>query len=165
MAAAVSTGGGAPAAARRAATSALSAFTTSAPPTVEPGATGVSRPGTRTIASPAGAPVSSVRSAKSWSFLPAGWRDSLASLCARNNRNHTHAALLETLGDFDRNHVAARRRDHERRVLRGQVKIAKDSLCEATHIFEEHRLPLTVRPHHEVVEGQRQFHDGIEPGE
>ena len=70
MAAAVSTFGGTPARVNLSATSALIEFTNRQPPTVEPGDTGVSKPATRTIASPAGAPVSSTRSATSWSFLP-----------------------------------------------------------------------------------------------
>lgn len=46
------------------------------------GGHGVSRPGMGTMASPTGAPVSRTRSAKSWSFLPVGWRLGLASLWA-----------------------------------------------------------------------------------
>src|SRR5258706_1046362 len=78
-AAALKTFGGWPACVSRDATSALIAFTTRHPPTVEPGLTGVSSPSTRTIASPTGAPVSSTRSAKSWSRFP---RKALLSLAS-----------------------------------------------------------------------------------
>src|SRR5258705_229801 len=64
MAAPVKTLGGWPAAVKRAATSALRQLISMQPPTVDPGATGVSSPGTRTMASPAGAPVSGARLGK-----------------------------------------------------------------------------------------------------
>src|SRR5439155_7534062 len=80
---ALRTFGGRPARVRRSATSALTALTSRHPPTVEPGDTGLARPGTLTIASPAGAPVSRTRSATSGSFTPRGWRLWLASQCRR----------------------------------------------------------------------------------
>ena len=63
-------------------TSTLMALMSMHPPMVEPGPTGVSRPGTSIMASPAGAPVSRTMSAKSCSLRPSRRWLRLASLWA-----------------------------------------------------------------------------------
>ena len=70
---ALSTFGGCPASVNNFAICAFIEFINKAPPTVEPGATGVSKFGTYTIASPTGAPVSRIISEKSPNFKPS-WR-------------------------------------------------------------------------------------------
>ena len=32
-------------------------------------------------------------------------------------------------------------------------------------VLQEHRLPLSIGTHHEVVEAQGELHDGVKPGE
>ena len=72
------------------------------PPTVEPGATGVGRPSTFTIASPAGAPVSRTRSAKSCNRRPSAlalrlasecWREITATTRTRRRRNSSAISM------------------------------------------------------------------------
>ena len=71
------------------------------------------------------------------------------------------AALLEHLGHLHGNDIASTRGNDECRVIGSQGKVAQDAHGQSTDIFEEHRLTLSIGSHHQIVKGQRQFHDGI----
>lgn len=73
-----------------------------------------------------------------------------------------HPALLKLLGHLDGNDVAATAGDDEGAVAGLEVEVAQDAIGKAADVFEEHGLTLAIRAHDEVVEGQREFDDGIE---
>jgi hypothetical protein len=65
---------------------------------------------------------------------------------------HLHATALELLRHFDRHQIASRRGGHQGGILRGKVVVAEDAGGQAVDVLQEHRLPLSIGTHHEVVE-------------
>jgi len=118
-----------------------------------------------TIASPGGAPVSSVISAKSGSFRPRGSRLWLASECRlltiattrtprwRNSSAISIGTMLQPLELITSAGVFVR-----------QAEVAEDALGEPADVFEKHRLPLPVRADDQVVKRQGQLDDRMKPG-
>ena len=78
---------------------------------------------------------------------------------------HLHATALELLRHFNRHQIASRRGGHQGGILRGKVVVAEDAGGQAVDVLQEHRLPLSIGTHHEVVEAQGELHDGVKPGE
>jgi hypothetical protein len=82
-----------------------------------------------------------------------------------NNSHDFYATALELLSHFNRHQIASRRGGHQGGILRGKIIVAEDAGGQSVDILQEHGLPLSIGTHHEVVEAQRELHDGIEPGE
>ena len=80
-----------------------------------------------------------------------------------NNGHDLHATTLEFLGHFDGHEVAARRGSHQSGVLGRKVVVAQDAGGQSMDVLQEHGLALAIGSHHEVVEAQRKFDDGVEP--
>ena len=119
--------GGFPLSVSRSAMRHLSAFTTAAPPIVEPGPTGSSRPLISTIASPPGVPLSIVMSATSGRRCPeaclgAGGQ----AMLHRNDRDSRQAALFRLHRHFDDDLVDAAVRENDEAVRRAQDEVAED---------------------------------------
>lgn len=158
--------GGWPASVSRAApTSALMALINRQPPTVEPGATGVLSPFTWTMASPGGAPVSRVSSAKSWSFLPAACFEALASERRRlDDGHHLGAPALEAFGDFDGHEVAAARGDDQGGVGGARAKLRRIRSARPETFSRNIACRWPVGADHEVVELSDNSTIGLNPG-
>src|SRR5262245_3763596 len=84
---------------------------------------------------------------------------------ATDDRDHPDTALAKTFRDFDRDDVATARRGHERGIFRLEIEVPQNALGQSAHVLEEHRLPLAVRAHHEIMKAEREFDDRIEPRE
>jgi hypothetical protein len=82
-----------------------------------------------------------------------------------NDSHDFYATALELLSHFNRHQIASRRGGHQGGILRGKIIVAEDAGGQSVDILQEHGLPLSIGTHHEVVEAQRELHDGIEPGE
>ena len=74
------------------------------------------------------------------------------------------AAPLEFLGHFNRHEVAATGGNDEGTVHGAEVEISQNSGGQSADIFQEHGLPLTIGPDHQIVEAQGQLHDRIKAG-
>ena len=78
--------------------------------------------------------------------------------------HHLHAPTFELLGHFNGHQIASRRGGHQSGILGGKVVVAEDAGGQSVDILQEHRLPLSIGTHHEVVEAQGEFDDRVEPG-
>ena len=78
--------------------------------------------------------------------------------------HHTDAPLFEFCRHLDGNEVATAGGSDQGAVSRGEIEIAENALGEAGDILEEHGLALAIGADHQIMEGERKFHDGIEPG-
>ena len=73
---------------------------------------------------------------------------------AADNGHDAYPPPAKVLGHFDRHHGATARRRHQRRIAGCEIEVAQNALRQAAGIFQEHRLPLTVRPDDEIVKAQ-----------
>ena len=48
--------------------------------------------------------------------------------------------------------------------VRRQIEVSQNPFGQPGDIFEEHRLALTVRAHHQIVKAERKLNDRIETG-
>ena len=162
-----STFGGWPACGQASATSALIALTSSTPPTVEPGETGVSRPSIchhRVAGRGAGVEhevgevlqllAARVVAAAGLGVPPADDARRPSCRAAETARPSRSARRCSRWSEMTSAVSCVR-----------QVEIAEDALGEAGDVLEEHRLPLAVGADDEVVERQRQLDDRVEARE
>jgi len=134
------------------------------PPTVERG-NWCFEPGTRTIASPAGAPVVDARGRQSRELLsvsaPAGGRFAVGFA---DDGDDADFAFLKLFGHFS-GRCCNRWRKSRAPIFSREREIAQDALGEAADIFEVHGLALAVGADDRIVKGERKFDDWIEAGE
>src|SRR5687767_13071042 len=81
-----------------------------------------------------------------------------------DNHDHFYAALFKALGHLDGHQIATAGGCHERAVFGGDFKVSQDAFGETRDIFEEHRLPLPIRPNDSIMKRERELNDRIETG-
>jgi hypothetical protein len=136
------------------------------PPTVEPGATGVSRPsmGDHGIADRCAGVEDEIGEVAEFAAVGALAGAGLG-VPGGDDGDDLEAAAAEAFGHFDGDDVAAAGGDDQGGVLGVEVEIAEDAFGEAGHVFEEHGLALAVRTDHQVMEAEGEFDDRVEARE